>query len=240
MVTPRLCWLTLYAPELARTARPGHYLLVHCAPPGSADPLLPRALFIAATEEKLGQVVLLFEPTDRGLHWLATTHAQTSVDALGPFGQPFQLQRRTGTLLLIGHGPGLAALIFLARVASGRQMAVSLSAGGSHAEQLPPAFLLPGDIEYESSTQLTLDTTRLNTGLRWADQVCAALPTSELPLLAESIRKARLRWDRGYASVLVEATLVCGVGACGACVVTARRGQRWLCSAGPVVDLRDW
>src|SRR5438105_2761220 len=42
VATPRLRWLTLRAPELARGARAGHYLLVRCAAEGSYDPLLRR------------------------------------------------------------------------------------------------------------------------------------------------------------------------------------------------------
>ena len=69
--------------------------------------------------------------------------------------------------------------------------------------------------------------------------MCAALPSGQLPYLANAIRAARLRWEPGFASALLEGPLICGVGACGACPVELRRGIRLLCSDGPVFDLRD-
>src|SRR5438477_355272 len=64
-VTPRLRWLTLYAPDLARAAQAGQYLLVRCAEQGSYDPLLRRPLFIAATELLVGQPALAGAEVDK-------------------------------------------------------------------------------------------------------------------------------------------------------------------------------
>ena len=61
----------------------------------------------------------------------------------------------------------------------------------------------------------------------------------DLPPLREVIRRVKYRWERGFASVLLEGPIVCGVGACGVCAVEVRRGTRMICSDGPVFDLRD-
>src|SRR4030095_11877438 len=87
--TPRLYWLTLEAPDLARSIRAGQYLLVRCAEEGSYDPLLRRPLFVAASEPALGQIGLLYEPAERGLAWLARGRAGDLLDVVGPFGHPF-------------------------------------------------------------------------------------------------------------------------------------------------------
>ncbi len=262
--TPRLLWLTLHAPELARAVRPGQYLLLRCAPPGSADPLLRRALFVAAAEEQLGQIGLLYAADERGLAWLSRARAGDTLDALGPFGTPFALDRRTRTLLLVGQGPGLAALLLLARQHSARGGAVALLAAAPEPALLPPPFLMPADVEYQSVTgravqllerrpdpapppgklpkgkppaaQPADDSVRL---LGWADQLCAALPGDQLEPLAEAVRAVKYRWERGFAAALMEGPLVCGVGACGVCPVETRKGQRLRCSDGPVFDLRD-
>src|SRR5512134_633115 len=113
--TPRLRWLTLHAPELVREVRAGQYLLVRCAETGAYDPLLRRALFVAAAEPALGQIGLLYEPADAGLRWLARCRAGDTLDAIGPLGRPFTLGNRTRTLLLLGSGDGLPALLLLAR-----------------------------------------------------------------------------------------------------------------------------
>src|SRR5919199_4381990 len=88
--TPRLHWLTLAAPELARGVRAGQYLLVRCAEAGSYDPLLRRPLFIAAAEPALGQIGLLYEPSERGLVWLSRGRSGDTLDVIGPLGHPFE------------------------------------------------------------------------------------------------------------------------------------------------------
>jgi dihydroorotate dehydrogenase electron transfer subunit len=145
-----LCWLRLHAPELAERARPGQYLLLRCAPEGSADPLLRRTLFVAGAERTAGTLQLLFAPRERGLQWLAHQAPGTPLDAFGPLGSPFELAPRTGNLLLVGQGEALAALLFLASSAVGRASVVLLAAAPSPA-LLPPAYLLPPDVEYQTA-----------------------------------------------------------------------------------------
>jgi dihydroorotate dehydrogenase electron transfer subunit len=272
-VTPRLRWLTLNAPDLARGIRAGQYLLIRCAEAGSYDPLLRRPLFVAAAQPALGQIGLLYEPAERGLAWLARGRAGDTLDVLGPFGQPFAAERSTRNLLLIGAGPGLAALLLLAHQAAGRGCAVTLLAGGSTADALPPPFLLPGEIEYQTTVGPATDLLAAQSPgpqdketrgqgdrekkpkrkdislspplpvslspVSWADQICAALPNDQLSALVAAVRAVKYRWERGFASALLDGPLVCGVGACGVCAVELRRGTRMLCSDGPVFDLRD-
>ena len=249
-VSPRLRWLTLHAPHLATTARAGQYLLFRCAEDGSYDPPLRRPLFVAAAEPALGQIGLLYEPNERGLAWLARGRAGDTLDALGPFGQPFELGAATRTLLLVGAGPGLAALLQLARAASARSCAVTLLAGADTADLLPPPFLLPGEIEYQTFLPLQVADFRsqsesgaqpaaynLQSAITWADQICVALPRAQLAGLGAIIRSVKYRWERGFASALLDGPLICGVGACAACAIELRKGSRLLCSDGPVFDL---
>lgn len=244
--TSGLRWLTLEAPELARSVRAGQYLLVRCAEDGSYDPLLRRALFVAAAEPALGQIALLYAPDERGLAWLARARAGGMLDITGPFGRPFALDARTRTLLLVGAGPGLAALLLLARTAAAQNVAVTLLAGAPDAALLPPAYLLPGEVEYQTFVPLQIADLAgkgasydLPAAITWADQIAAALPGAELGALAQAIRTTKYRWERGFASALLEGPLVCGVGACGMCGVELRKGVRMLCSDGPVFDMRE-
>ncbi len=247
--TPRLRWLTLLAPELAREARPGQYLLVRCAEAGSYDPLLRRPLFVTATLPTPGQVGLLYEPSERGLAWLARGRPGAMLDLLGPFGHGFEIGARTRTVLLIGQGAGLAALLYLAHDALARGCSVTLLAGADHSDELPPPFLVPEAVEYETiigqavgllaSTGTRTAQAGSLSPISWADQIYAALPEHQIPALADAIRAIRYRWDRGFASLLHPGPLICGMGACGACTIELRKGPRLLCSDGPTFDLRD-
>lgn len=245
--TPRLQWLTLHAPGLTRSMRAGQYLLARCAPPGSYDPLLRRPLFVAAAEEALGQIGLLHAPDERGLAWLSRARAGDTLDVTGPWGHGFTLDRRARNLLLIGQGAGLAALLLLAQQATAQGCAVTLLAGAADESLLPPPWLLPAEVELQivdSTLHIASETTQsaisnLQSAIQWADQICAALPEDQLPVLRDAINAAKYRWERGFASVLREGPLVCGMGTCGVCAVETRRGPRMLCSDGPVFDLRD-
>jgi hypothetical protein len=316
-VTPRLRWLTLSAPQLTRAVRAGQYLLVRCAEEGSYDPLLRRPLFVAAAEPALGQIGLLYEPDERGLAWLARGRPGDALDIVGPLGQPFAVHERTHNLLLIGEGPGLTALLLLARESAAKGRAVTLLAGAVSAGALPPPFLLPSEVEYQSIVGRAIDllerpttddrrpttddrpfapaqgrrpttdqpepritqrvpdrepknpTTRKSQQvspahpltrspahpltrspahpltsspphpLAWADQVCVALPNDQLLALRDAIQAIKYRWERSFASALLEGPIVCGVGICGVCAVEMRKGMRMLCSDGPVFDLKD-
>src|SRR3954469_6518864 len=251
-VTPRLRWLTLHAPELARGAQAGQYLLVRCAEQGSYDPLLRRPLFIAAAEPALGQTGLLYEPSERGLVWLSRGRAGDTLDVIGPLGHPFVLDGRTHNMLLVGSGPGLGALLLLAHAGAARG-AVTLIAGADEPGRLPPPFLLPGEVEYQTVPGLQIADFKLQiegsgtqsaiynlqSAITWADQIFAALPLEQLLALRDSVGRVKYRWDRGFAGALLEGPIVCGVGACGVCAVELRRGMRLLCADGPVFDLRD-
>ena len=259
--TGALWWLSLHAPELARRVRPGQYVLVRCAEPERTDLLLRRGLFVAAAEETLGQIGLLYAADEPGLQWLSRQRAGDQIDIAGPFGTPFTIERTTRTLLLLGSGPGLGALLLLARRHLAQGGNVALLAAAHEAALLPPPFLLPADIEYQSVVgniaEMVVEPPPVSVAkkskrpappsqpsaiggqINWADQVCAALAPADVVPVQDAIRRATFRWERGFAQALLEGTLVCGVGACGLCSMTIRKGRRLLCSDGPVFDLRD-
>ncbi|MEI8309042.1 MAG: hypothetical protein WCF99_18410 [Chloroflexales bacterium] len=241
--------LTVRAPELARAARPGHYVLARCAPPGSADPLLRRVAFLAGADPVAGAVELLIDPVERGLIWLADQPVGAQIDLFGPLGTPFSLDGRTRNLLLAGTGPALPALIFLARaVAVGGVAGVLLAAGAP--EHLPPPFLLPPDMEYQRSADGPTALIGLlgapapggalfTSPIAWADQICLALTADLVTPAADAVRAGRMRWGRGFAQAALAGPTPCGVGTCQSCLIDTRDGLRTRCKDGPVFDLRD-
>jgi dihydroorotate dehydrogenase electron transfer subunit len=262
-----LSYMTLHAPELARGVRPGQYLLVRCAPTGSADPLLGRALFVAGHDGQAGLVRLLFAPDEPGLAWLSMQASGNPISLVGPLGKPFALEKGTRHLLLIGEGQSLPALLMLAHEAASREVAVVLHAGAERSDLLPPPFLLPPAVEYESfevveerkgtrgqtnSTAVARDespfvppSASIASGpvtpsqIAWADQVAAALPLEKVAPLIEDIRKAKLRWERGFAHVALSGPLPCLTAACLSCLIDSHEGMRLRCKDGPVFDMRD-
>ncbi|MDZ4717789.1 MAG: hypothetical protein SH847_04915 [Roseiflexaceae bacterium] len=244
VATGRLHWLSLHAPDLAREVRAGQMLMVRCTESGGYDPLLRRALFVAACEPALGQIALLFAPNDDlGLRWLARARPGDWLDVLGPLGRPFQLDPRTRSLVLLGEGPAVGALLMLAGELLSRGGAATLLVAASDETLLPPPFLLPADVEYQSHIGHVVDLLPDRDGrtmVAWADQISAVLPDDQVPRLRDIVRAGRVRWDRGFASVLIDSRMPCGVGTCGVCQIALRKGQRLVCVDGPVFDLRDY
>ena len=100
--------------------------------------------------------------------------------------------------------------------------------------------LLPLAVEVHQEMPGERWRTRLHDALTWADIVATALPAPDTAALAEATRTARLRLERGLVQCLVDAPLVCGYGACLACLTPLANG-RWTraCVHGPVFDLAD-
>jgi dihydroorotate dehydrogenase electron transfer subunit len=246
-----LSLVRLQAPELARTARAGQAVLVRCAAPGSADPLLRRPLFLAGADSGAGTVDLLIAPDERGQAWLATQPRGARLDLYGPLGAGFALDQGTRNLLLAGAGQALPALFFLARGAVARGLAVVLLASGEAPERLPPPYLLPPEVEYQTAASTAELIALLAPSARgaipalsgspvaWADQICLALDADLTAPFAAAVRAGRLRWERGFALAALAGPLPCGFGACLCCPVETRDGARLRCKDGPVFDLRD-
>jgi dihydroorotate dehydrogenase electron transfer subunit len=233
-----LTYLTLHVPEIARGVRPGQYLLVRCTTPGNADPFLGRALFVAASDPQAGFVRLLFVADEPGLLWLSTQGQGNEVSLVGPLGKPFQLEKSTRHLLLIGAGATLPALLMLAQEAAQREVAVVLHAGATEPSLLPPPFLLPATVEYQSFDTTGEERSYMQS-LPWADQVAAALALEDIGPLVEAVRRAKIRWERGYGQVALSGPLPCVSGTCLGCLIDTREGMRLRCKDGPVFDLRD-
>ncbi len=235
-------WLTLLAPELARAVQPGQLALIRCAPPTSADPLLRRPLFCAGAAAQAGTVTLFVVPAEPGLSWLTLQPLGARLDVYGPVGAPFMLADRTRNLLLAGSGAALPALLFLAQRAVAQQCAVVLVAAA--VTPLPPPYLLPPEVEYQSVAAEDALYPTLRAGspalLAWADQLCTAVPEGALSGLIDVVRSVRLRWERGFAQVALDGPAPCGTGICLACSVETRSGLRLRCKDGPVFDLREF
>jgi dihydroorotate dehydrogenase electron transfer subunit len=236
--------LELHAPEVARTARPGQF--IHMRVAGLEETALRRPFSIFRVRGET--LSLIYKTVGRGTRHLARLRAGDDVGIIGPLGNGFPLNEAAGRLpLLIAGGYGVAPLSFLAS-----RMAVKgvLLAGGRTADDL----LCLDDFtalgwEVQTATQ---DGSHGESGLvtvlldRWlaahaADgvelYVCG--PDGLLRAVAERAARAGCR-----AWLSLDKHMVCGVGACLACVQKLRRadGSVWMgrvCHDGPVFEAAE-
>jgi dihydroorotate dehydrogenase electron transfer subunit len=173
-------WLLwLHAPEVARGAVPGQFLMLRChedgpgvsedgvaatfgSPParhtgtGYGPPMLPRPMSYHRLRPAQGgghNFAILFEVIGRGTQWLSCRQPGDRIFVHGPLGRGYAVRRGAGNLLLVAGGIGVSPLVWLAdeQVARGRQ--VTLIQGTRSADALFPAHLLPPEVEVVAVTE---------------------------------------------------------------------------------------
>jgi dihydroorotate dehydrogenase electron transfer subunit len=123
---------------------------------------------------------------------------------------------------------------------------------------LPPPYVLPPDVEYQTGDDLlalladgrggadgrgkqapSVLPALTGSPVAWADQVVLALTETLVAGAGAIVRAARMRWERGFALAALAGAMPCGLGLCLACPVETRDGPRLRCKEGPVFDLRE-
>lgn len=235
---------------LLDAAAAGRYFLVRCGASTLEERLhnwqfyLRKPLFPMAGRvgDETGDVwdLLIPDTAAPGYQWLLSQPAGTSLNLIGPLGNGFTLGQHVRNLLLVGRDERVAPLLPLMDAMLDRGGRVTLLLVDDGADRLRRELLprLPIAVEVHIAGAAAW-TDELAPLTPWADQICAALPNSDLPVLANTVREARLRFDPGLVFVLPDADLACGYGACLACVVpTAGGGFTRACVNGPVFDLQ--
>lgn len=233
-----LTLLWLEAPEIARLAQPGQFVMATCG--DSLDPFLPRPMWLARRREGgagAREIGLLVRVAGRGSRRLAHLRGGDAVDLFGPLGRPLALRPETRHLLLVAEGVGIAALLMLVESAIARGVGVTLLQVESGGAVYPPA-LLPAEVEaVVVAAGPAPSGAMLAAYLRWADQIVAAAGEPLLRTLTGWLRTAQ---SRTPVQAIPDGAVPCGTGICGDCVVeTRRRGGRLLCRDGPAFELRE-
>ena len=191
-----------------------------------------------------GDEWLLHLPPDEdpGHGWLRRQAEGTAVDLLGPFGNGFALPDSGRNLLLLADltdNPGWLALLLALlepMLDRGGRVTLLLRLDGTLGEAA--LSHLPIAVEVHTAPDEGAWEKALATAIPWADQICAGVGRNRYGSLARTIQSKRFRLEEGFCQILVQADILCGVGACLACVIpTANGGITRACTHGPVFDL---
>lgn len=170
--------------------------------------------------------------------WLASLPVGGTLNLLGPFGLGFALQPLARNLLVLADPARLPLLSGVIDQMLDRNGRVTLVLQNGSAIPDEVRSRLPIPVELRIATDDEQWRQQLDETIRWADQVAAALPGADYPLLAHRIRTVRLRLENNFAQAFVEIDLPCGVGACLACTIPLPDGSLTrACIHGPVFDL---
>ena len=242
--------LKFICPPVAKQAQPGQFVSLRVTK--GVDPLLRRPFSIMLANPAEGSFQLLVRTLGRGTKLLARTPLGTSLDLLGPVGQPFPLPDSAEQVLLVAGGLGVAPLIFLADKLKTRPIPCYVHAlfGARTEEQLCGWLELSG--RCDEFTAATEDGSAGETGLvtdlvpeklaqGGVDQVYACGPVA---MLAEAASQCVDRQIPCWVSL--EQRMACGVGACLGCVIPTRaegsQHYQRVCRDGPVFAASniDW
>lgn len=236
--------LELEAGKLADMARPGQF--VHVRVPGLAQASLRRPFSIFGAQS--GVLKIVYKTVGRGTEEMNRLRSGDEVQVIGPLGNGFPLEPK-GEPVLVAGGFGVAPLCFLASKLP--QKGVLVVGGRTSDDVLACEAFEQMGWQVLVATQ---DGSRGETGMVTAplDRVLAELKakgqTPELYAcgpdgMLRAVCERALSLDcRGWLSL--DKHMVCGVGACLACVQNLRRtdGSTWIgrvCHDGPIFEARE-
>lgn len=133
--------LTIVAPEIAESARPGQF--VNLRPPGDRSFILRRPFSIYRVNRRgdwAATIEVLFDIRGGGTAALASLRPHDLIDVVGPIGKPFTIPTRQNSCLLVGGGVGAVPLFFLAEELRAANKRVDILWGASRASRLVNAI----------------------------------------------------------------------------------------------------
>ena len=235
-VMPGICLAWFEAPEIARLAKPGQFVMVKCG----EENLLRRPFSIYKTDDNKEMFAILYAKVGKGTIWLSEQQANSHFDIFGPLGNGFVIGPAAKNLLLLAGGMGIAPLNFLAIEAQKKGYSVTLREGVKtrlhvRKDEDKPAKVTSITVTEDGSMGdkgLVID--GLSELLSQADQIFACGPVGMYQAMAK-MPELRNR----PVQISLEVRMGCGQGVCYGCTVKTKSGLKQVCTDGPVFNLDD-
>ena len=244
-VGPRLHLMTLSAPEIASSIKPGQF--VHMQIPGMEGHILRRPFSVYAADVSEGTIEILYQVVGFGSERMTKLAPGDEVapKLIGPVG-----------VLLVGGGVGAAPLFLLFEqlVAAGVDVTVVLGAqteaalvcreryarvlstAGCCAENAPLCATDDGTFGRAGFCTSLVDdaVSEANASGRPFDYLAVCGPEPLMKIVSGQAAQANIP-----CQVSMEKRMACGVGACLSCVVETVNGKKRSCVDGPVFDAQE-
>ncbi len=238
-LAPEIFYANMEAPLVARKAEAGQFVIVRVSEKGERIPLT-----IADFDREKGTITLVFQKSGKSTSELASKKKGGFIkDLLGPQGNP-SLIENFGRIAVIGGGVGVAAVYPIARKLKEAGNFVTLIAGFRSKK-----YLFWTEKLKEVSDSLIITTNDGSSGQRGfvTDILQDILIKKEkfnriLAIGPAVMMKSVAALTGSYpikTVVSLNSMMVCGMGMCGACRVTAGKIIRFTCMDGPEFDAQD-
>ena len=236
-------WLmTVRAPEIAATARPGQF--VHVKVPGMEAHILRRPFGVYAADAEAGTVDMMYQVLGFGTEHMTELAIVDTVEMIGPIGRGWQPPEGCKRALIVAGGVGSAPLYPLVEELTAAGVATDAILGASTIDALVARERYGAVLGCEPACS-TDDGTYGRAGFCTPlveealaaaaaegapyDYVACCGPEPLMKIVAGMADAAGV-----FCEVSMERRMACGVGACLSCVVDTTAGKRRACVDGPV------
>lgn len=223
------------APEIARSRRPGHFVIVRVGDGGERIPLT-----IAASDSVRGTITLVVQEVGVSTRKICALNVgDCFTDIVGPLGQATHIGK-VGTVVCCGGGVGVAPLLPIVRAMkeAGNRVVTILAARTAELVILRDQVAPYSDEVIVMTDDGSLGRRGLVTeGLEDVinrenvDQVVAIGPAVMMKFVAKLTKKYDIPTMVSLNTIMVD-----GTGMCGACRVTVDGKTRFVCIDGPEFD----
>lgn len=233
-------YLVLAAPRIAPLLEPGQF--VHVKVPALEESALRRPFSVFDAEE--GRVTILYKTVGRGTAKLNLASPGETLMMEGPLGYGTFPVKVDGTALLVGGGFGVAPLYFLARRL---KSPAKLFVGGRTKDDLlaldrfaalgVETFTATNDGSHGVKGFVTEPLDAEIRRMRAAGEKFELFTCGPDGLLKAVADRAVSLGVPGWISM--DRHMICGVGACFACIQKTKSGNQRCCVNGPVFAAAD-
>lgn len=228
----RISKLLIDAPQIARKAQPGNFVILRVSAKGERIPLT-----IADSDPEAGTITIVFLVLGKSTAVLDTLNKGDQLyDLCGPLGNPAKIEPR-GTVVCVGGGTGIAALHNIAKAHKklGNKVISILGARTEALLIMQEEFARASDEVVISTNDgskgvkgLVTDALALVLAEHQVGEVVAIGPVPMMRAVCDMTREAGI-----LTTVSINSIMVDGIGMCGACRVTVGGETKFSCVDGP-------
>ncbi len=227
--------LVLAAPEISRSRKPGHFVIVRVDDKGERIPLT-----IANADEKNGTITIVIQKVGVSSAKLFSLNAGDSIlNVVGPMGRATHIEN-VGTVLCAGGGVGIAPLFPIVEglKKAGNKIITILAARSKdliileedmrqHSDKL---IIMTDDGSYGTKGLVTHGMEEVLTSQK-IDMSVVIGPAIMMKFASLTTKKYNVPTVASLNTIMVD-----GTGMCGACRITVGGKTKFVCVDGPEFD----
>ncbi len=224
------------APQIAKKAKPGNFVMLRTTDHGERIPLT-----IADCDKKNGTITIVYLVVGKTTAEMNTLQqGDEFIDVCGPLGKPTHIEK-SGTVICVGGGTGIAAMHHIAKghVAVGNRVIAIVGARSkdlllfcSELSSFCPELRIATDDGSEGHKGFVTEV--LKDILDNEDDISEVVAIGPVPMM-EAVCNVTLPYEV-KTTVSLNSIMVDGIGMCGACRCTVDGETLFACVDGPEFD----